>query len=208
MKVVFIPWHINKKFKNLNKLKKEISSYDKVIILYTVQFENQMDKIVHELNAINGGITLGCRERFPQGDCYIVVSTGIFHALRVAVKTKKPVYVLSPEGYKKLDQSLVLNYEKKVRAKFLKFLSSKRIGVVISTKPGQFHEALAFKIKEILNDKEVYIFVANEINRLNLDDFPIDFWINTACPRLAEDEFDKPMLNWEDIKELSKNYKL
>jgi len=42
----------------------------------------------------------------------------------------------------------------------------------------------ALKLKE-KKDKKYYIFFFDNLNEMDLENFPqIDFWVNTACPRI------------------------
>jgi len=77
------------------------------------------------------------------------------------------------------------NLEKKQKASYVRFLNANKIGILISTKPGQenLKKALEFKKKQKL--KKSYLFIANNIDGAEFENFPqIQSWVNTACPRL------------------------
>ena len=71
----------------VSNLKKLVSGYKRIVVVSTIQFKKHIDKIVHELNAVNGGVILGCTKNFCKGDCYVLIGTGKFHAIRIATIT-------------------------------------------------------------------------------------------------------------------------
>ena len=74
--------------------------------------------------------------------------------------------------------------EKKKNAKLAKYYSSENIGILVSTKPGQEELRLAKSFARTCG-KNAYIFIDNHLDISKLEDFPdIDYWVNTACPRL------------------------
>ena len=80
---------------------------------------------------------------------------------------------------------------------YAKYLTSTKVGVLISTKKLQHcMQGLDFDF----SDKEVYYFMCDNVS--GLGNFPdIEVWVNTACPRLTyEGEFGKVILNLEDLK--------
>ena len=65
---------------------------------------------------------------------------------------------------------------------------SKKIGVIVSTKPGQEKLQLALKLG-------YPVFVCNEVDENELENFQMDYWINTACNRIE----GKNIINLEDL---------
>ena len=80
---------------------------------------------------------------------------------------------------------------------------SKDIGVLVTTKPGQNKVNIFMKIKDRYPDKNFYFLVNNNVEFDRLEDFPfIECFVNTACERIATDDyskFKKPILNFEDL---------
>jgi diphthamide biosynthesis enzyme Dph1/Dph2-like protein len=78
---------------------------------------------------------------------------------------------------------------------------SKKIGIIISTKPGQENikksELLKEKISKKYPEKQVFFFISNHINLAEFENFSIDFWINSACPGLLNDS--RKLSNIDDI---------
>lgn len=82
----------------------------------------------------------------------------------------------------------------------MKFLKAKKIGILISTKAGQYNLKKAFEIKKKFKDKEYYYFISDEIKLDELEDFNfIDVFINTACPGIFYDKSNKTILNMEEV---------
>ena len=52
------------------------------------------------------------------------------------------------------------------------------------------------EIKNKLKDKQTYLFVSNNLNPSEFENFEIESWVNTACPRL---DMDASIINAEDL---------
>ena len=88
----------------------------------------------------------------------------------------------------KVDQTDVEKYAKRLKGKRAKFLMAKTKGIIVSTKPGQQ------RLKEAL--KTGYsVFVCNEVDEKEFENFKVDYWINTACNRIE----GKNIINLEDL---------
>ncbi|MFW6025715.1 MAG: diphthamide synthesis protein [Candidatus Woesearchaeota archaeon] len=168
------------------------------------------------------GQVLGCQKMTP-GD-YLFLGEGKFHlnAFKSNIindhlskrdfkkylnKTEQKinVYYISANNFKKHEFNLKENI-KKVLKKYTLFLNKKEIGLLISNKFGQKNINL-FKIKKELKkkfpNKNFYIIIGDNIDNYQLTNFSfLDFYINTACPRLVIDndkEFDKPFMNYQNL---------
>jgi len=71
-----------------------------------------------------------------------------------------------------------------------KFFSSDSVGVIVSVKPGQYNMQdagnICLKLKKNLGKKN-YLFLCNNLNQSEFENFNIGFWVNTSCPRVQED---------------------
>lgn len=137
-------------------------------------------------------------------DAFLYIGTGQFHPLGIAVETSKPVFALNP------DTGKILQVPESERKKFLarraarlsKLKDARAIGILVSTKPGQYNLQLAEKIKEKLEKegKRAEIFMTDNITANEMLNFSeVELWINTACPRLIDDEFPKTVINAEEF---------
>ena len=70
----------------------------------------------------------------------------------------------------------------------MNFLNADKAGILVSTKPGQenLKEAIEFKKK---TKKKTYIFICNNINTSEFENFGLKAWVNTACPRLDMNDY-------------------
>jgi len=186
---------------------------EKITIVGTIQYKDYFKQIKNKLTELKKqptiGITkqttagqiLGCdvhltektKKTFkPDSDCFLYIGDGIFHPIKIAFTYNKPVYMLELRNgeIKKIDQKEVEKYSKRKKGALIKFLSSDKIGVLFTTKPGQNknEDKTIKKLKTKYPNKTFYPFIAHEINFQSLENFPfIESWINTACPRIEED---------------------
>lgn len=149
------------------------------------------------------GQILGCRFENATAvqdsvDCFLFIGTGRFHALGVEVE--KPVFAVDVERgtVEKVDREEI---EKKRMLALGQALSSERFAVLVSTKPGQFRPGLAEEVYDALRSrgKKGLILVFDEISKDKLEGMEFDFLVNTACPRIAEDDLGAPVVNAGDL---------
>ncbi|MGC8663052.1 MAG: diphthamide biosynthesis enzyme Dph2 [Thermoplasmata archaeon] len=131
-------------------------------------------------------------------DCFLVLADGTFHANGIFMSTNKNTYAAEPITGKiskiENDRFLRERYLQMERAR-----SAMKIGILVSTKIGQYRINIAKKIKDeiIKNGKKGYIVVLNEITSNKLQNLNFDAFVNTACPRITLDDvslYDKPIL--------------
>ena len=135
-------------------------------------------------------------------DAFLYIGDGKFHPLGLAMKTNKDVFCFNPlnNNFSKIKKQEINNYKKKLKIKKTRFLSTDNIGILVSTKPGQTNLKKAVEIKNKLEKKhkKCYIFCFDTLNLTELENFPfIEFWLNTACPRIQEDS--KNIINFGEI---------
>jgi 2-(3-amino-3-carboxypropyl)histidine synthase len=185
----------------------------KIGLVTTAQFVSQLPKIKERLEQNgkeviisagrpNPGQVLGCDCRAAKGaECYAYIGTGRFHPQNVARKTGRPTYIIHPMGgLEKISEEEVMRYEKIRAAKLHRYKEAKTIGVLVSTKPGQNRFEAALKLKnDLKGKKETFIFVANEIKPDYFVGYNVNAWVNSACLRIAEDDFDKPVVDISEI---------
>lgn len=199
MKTLFIPATINSEI-NIKKIQ-QLKLPKKIAIAYSIQYKEialEIKKIISENHYITSFIqVLGCsRPKFKDTKAILLISSGEFHAISLAAETNLPVYILESNKLRKISEEEINSFKKKKLASYVKFLSSEKIGVLISTKPGQenLKDAISLKLK----NKNSYFFITNEINIKEFENFPdIQSWVNTACPRL---DFDVSVINIADLK--------
>lgn len=199
MKTLFIPakvkFEINleKIFEASKKLPKEIA------IVYSVQYQDVVQKInkilekKHEINKISQ--VLGCSKiNFPKSTkAVLLIGSGKFHAISLAIESKLPVYILENNKLNLISKSDLESIEKKQKASYMNYLMQEEVGILVSTKPGQENLKKALDFKKKLKDKKAYLFLANNLNTAEFENFGLKSWVNTACPRM--DMNDSKIIN-------------
>ena len=197
--------------KNLELLKTEFAPPFSLGILTNVQFITQLNSVVSILEAQDyqvflgtgedrikhPGQVLGCnfsaaRAINDQVDGFLFIGDGTFHALGVALVTKKKVLAFSPETNSFQDINELREKILRQRSGAIAALKdSLNFGILVSTKSGQNRLEYAKNIQTKLNQSNrsgVLLFL-DIITPLQLDYLPFDGYINTACPRLAIDDY-------------------
>lgn len=147
---------------------------------------------------------------------FLVVGS-FFHGLGLSMITDRPVVVIDPETMRVED--ITQNAKRVLMQRYAQicaFKGSRRVGVILCTKPGQKREGLASSIVSMLRNagKDAYLLVLNEVDERLLPDDVFDAYVNTACPRISIDDqakFRRPVLlpgelmvalglcSWEEI---------
>ncbi len=210
MKKIYIPaYSMKSPRKAVKKSLRILGEYKSVGLLTTAQHLNQMDEVKKILekagfSVIHGGQILGCdikaaKRIIDEVEVYLYVGSGRFHPLSVAYITGKPVVVANPlSDFADIINEEEINELKKARrARIMLAYEANVFGVLVSTKEGQYSPREAFNVKERLEKagRRAFIFTGSEITPDNVLPFKVDAWINTACPRIVEDFFEKPVLN-------------
>ena len=130
-------------------------------------------------------------------EAILLVGSWKFHAISLAMETKKKVYILDKNNFIEISKKEVEFFEKKQKASYLNFLNSEDVGVLISTKPGQqrLDKALKFKAKE----KKIYFFLSNNIDVNEFENFGLNSWVNTSCPRMDLDSTKLININRKEL---------
>ena len=204
MKTLFIPVKFKDKIKSslINEISEKLPK--KIAICYSVQFENQAKEIRNNLKEkeITDFIqVLGCSNpRLKSNpEAILLIGEGKFHSVSLEYETKIPVFLVENNKLIKVSKEEVEKKEKLEKGAYLKFLNSKNVGVLITTKPGQSKLNRALELKNKLKNKKTYFFLGNELSVKEFENFKIDSWINTACPRM--DLEDSRIINMNKIKE-------
>jgi diphthamide biosynthesis enzyme Dph1/Dph2-like protein len=163
------------------------------------------------------GQILGC-DSYPDSlkfdlseiDGFIYIGDGYFHpnALLLAQEGQeeiKPVILMNvvQQITEVIDESHIEKYLRKRKANFAAFYNSTEIGVFVTTKWGQEYMDAALQLKEKYPDKNFYYFIGDNFEESELENFPFpECWVNTACPRIGQDDIlrhSRPLINIKDI---------
>ena len=164
--------------------------------------------------AILEGQVLGCDSSAADKlaskvDAIIYFGGGEFHPL--GIKSNKPIFAVNPYARSAAQiNDLIEKKRKKESGMLIAASQAKRIGILASTKPGQFNLRAAENAKKKLlavGVQQVSILVGNEFDFDSIKDFnSFDAYITAACPRLIDDaeRLDKPILNLAQLPKLLK----
>ena len=201
MKLLFIEARKKLKQEELLSLKKNINEIRKlgsIHILYSIQYKELAElirkKIRSQVKAFQQ--VLGCSKIKPKASL-LLIGSGKFHALQLAMQTGKEVYIYN-NCISKITQEEIDKEKKREKGKILRFLNEKNIGIIVSLKPGQFQMNKALKLKEKLESKgkNAFIFLCDNISISEIENFSC-FFINTACPGISLDSDN--LVNYESI---------
>src|SRR3989339_576275 len=208
MKTLFIPVKSKLKLDELiiNDLSKKLPK--NIAIAYSIQFKDIAFEIknrlkdTHDVKIILQ--VLGCSNpKFSKEiQAILLISNGKFHAVSLAYETNLPVFLLDHNKLEKISNEQIENMKKNQKASYVRYLSAKNIGILVSTKPGQENLKQALDFKNNLKDKKAYLFIANNLNTNEFENFNIDSWVNTACPRM--DLNNNKIINLKYVRELHK----
>ncbi len=130
----------------------------------------------------------------------------MFHALGIAFSAKNRVFIINPLGneVKELSGEKEL-FLKKRFALIEKAMNAEKIGIILSSKKGQFKMQKALELKALAerHGKKAFLFVADLVKPDYLLGIEADAFVCTACPRIAIDDasaFKKPLLNPSELK--------
>jgi len=156
-------------------------------------------------NVTYEGQVLGCDFSSALVPCdeILFIGSGSFHPAGLALYTRKRVIaadpfttqisIFEPEALRKKRYGVV------ARA-----LDAKSFGIIVGMKNGQFNlsGALALKRKAIAKGLDAHLIAMEEITEESLLGFKVDAFVNTACPRLAEDfaHFNKPVVSINEFE--------
>lgn len=214
MRTLFIPAKLKIKI-DKEKIKELSEKLPKnIAIAYSIQCKNlahEIKQILSKSHKITEFIqVLGCsKPSFPKPtQAVLLISSGKFHEISLSTKKDLPIYILYNnnliEPKKDIEELKFSKARQKVA--YLKFLNSDKIGILVSVKPGQENLKKALELKKKLNalGKKSYILIGNELNSPEFENFFLESWINTACPRLDMDSVNNKVINLETLSKLLK----
>jgi len=147
-------------------------------------------------------------------DAYLYIGDGRFHPLALVFQQRgqkfKEVFMYDPiaNALAILTEKDIDAILKKEKASLKLFLMKRRIGVLLTTKPGQLQFKASLALLKKYPEKEFYFFLDNTLNSKNFENFPfIEVWVNTACPRIGLDDavyMKQPLINLMDALEAEK----
>ncbi|MDP7328376.1 MAG: diphthamide biosynthesis enzyme Dph2 [Candidatus Thalassarchaeaceae archaeon] len=149
------------------------------------------------------GQVLGCNYSGDQDDIghYLFLGSGDFHPIGLVLHTGKPLAMLDPYSGDAEEMSFE-RIERILRQRFGLIMAcdkAQSFGILIGEKPGQMRRTLALRMKKMLekHGKKGYLLALEHIGPELIDFYPVDAFVNTACPRIAIDDsvrYAKPLI--------------
>ncbi|MCL4314576.1 MAG: diphthamide biosynthesis enzyme Dph2 [Candidatus Thermoplasmatota archaeon] len=203
------------------------AGYSKVGLLASIQYLDMLPVIKKKLegmglSAVIGkqdgrmaypGQVLGCNFSAAHSvasevDCYLVVSTGKFHAIGAQLSGEREAFLLDVSlgtvTSMKAETDLFL---RRRYARISSALNSRKFAVVVDTKIGQYRIRLADLIASQLQSlgKEYVILHTDQFNASDIMNCMADAVIFTGCPRVSIDDYDRfpfPILTPNEFQSL------
>lgn len=189
------------------------SGFSRIGLLSSIQY---MDRMVEVRNLLTGmgfdvvigkqddrlaypGQVLGCNFSSAHSvsrdvDAYVIVSTGMFHAIGVQLSSDKDVFLLDLNY---LTLSSIKNemdlFLRKRYARLSRAADARKICIVFDTKIGQYRRKLAEVLLEQVRElgKEAMLLSANDVKPSDYENLKCDAVVFTGCPRVPIDDADK-----------------
>ena len=149
------------------------------------------------------GQVLGCNYSGDDDNIghYLFLGSGDFHPIGLVLHTGKPLAMLDPYTGEATEMSLQ-RIERILRQRFGLIMAcqdAERYGILIGEKPGQMRRTLALRMKRMLerHGKKGYLLALEHVGPELIDFYPVDAFVNTACPRIAIDDavkYAKPLI--------------
>ncbi len=174
-----------------------------VCVVSTLQHVHRLDDAKsilreHGKEAVTGksprlryeGQVLGCdfSAATPACDEALFIGSGSFHPAGLALYTGKRVVAADPftNQHRVFDGA---TERKKRYAAIARAYDAKSFGIIVGMKTGQFNMREAKRLMNSAIDAglRAYLIAMNEITGDRLLGYGVDAFVNTACPRLAED---------------------
>jgi len=199
----------------VDMLEKEIKKLDikKIGLIGSVQFIRQFDRIKIFLESHGkeiiipkkkgfsayDGHVVGCEYNLLKGienevDGFLVVGNR-FHSLGAALMcADKKVFLLNEQNGK--IELMNNERDKTIRKRAIaidKVKQAKKIGVIVDKKIGQYNMRIAENLRNDFEKvgKQAIIIIVDEFNPSVMNFYDVDAFIDTACPRIAFEDFEK-----------------
>jgi len=151
------------------------------------------------------GQVLGCdlsaaKDVENKVDTFLLVGGGTFHAIGVAMDTRRPVVIADVEtGEARTVQDDLDRVLRRRSATIAEAMDCETFGILIEARPGQRRWNLAKSLADDLHDsgRQAVLLVLRNISPDRLVAIGLEAYVNTACPRLTIDDqslFPMPLL--------------
>ena len=204
-KVVYVPYFIDY---NVEKICEILSNLKerRIALISTAQYCHKLTAIKEKLEMIGYSVELrkGRRTELPgqvlgcdysaiknsEAEAIVFVGDGIFHAKGAAIYSGKKVYALNPLNFELIE----VGGADFLKERFLlisKCVGLKKLGIIVSSKPGQKRLKLAEEVQKKAKERGMKSLIVyfGDITPEKLENLPFEFYVNTACPRISYDDY-------------------
>ena len=174
------------------------------------EYKERLEAVGYEVEIPVGGArlsfpgqVLGCNYSGDSDEIghYLFLGSGDFHPIGLVLHTGKPLAMLDPYTGGAEEMSFE-RIERILRQRFGLIMScdeAESFGILIGEKPGQMRRNLALRMKRKIekHGKKGYLLALEHIGPELIDFYPVDAFVNTACPRIAIDDavkYAKPLI--------------
>ncbi len=227
--VIFIEWR-NRAPVDLERVSTDViksKGYSRIGLLASIQYMDTIG-VMREILESRGfsvrigdvdgrmghaGQVLGCNFSAAHSvsgevDCYILLSTGQFHAIGVQLSTEKEAFILDLNTMRV--ESMKEESDKFLRCRYARIsraLDASKFCVAVNTKIGQRRDSLANVISDQVRKlgKECVTVVTDDVKPSDFENMRCDAVIFTGCPRVSIDDQDKftmPVLTPPEFQQL------
>jgi len=178
---------------------------NKIFLAYSIQYKGLAIIIKkqletnkeHKIKITGFTQVLGC-SKVNTKEALLLIGAGRFHAINLYLQAPE-IYVLDNNVISRISEKEIKSLKNKRKASLLKFLSANNIGILVTIKPGQENLDQAIKLKKTLikKGKAAFIFISNNIDTVQFENFNIDSWVNTACRGISYDSSN--IINYSEI---------
>ena len=174
------------------------------------EFHDRLEQVGFDVTIPMGGArltfpgqVLGCNYSGDDDTIghYLFLGSGDFHPIGLVLHTGKPLAMLDPYSGDAIEMSFE-RIERILRQRFgliMASMDAEKFGILIGEKPGQMRRTLALRMKRLLekHGKKGYLLALEHVGHELIDFYPVDAFVNTACPRIAIDDavkYAKPLI--------------
>lgn len=215
-KVIYVPYFVDYD----PRIEAEIPE-KRIALISTAQYVHKLKDVAHWLKARGyeveiekgnervyyPGQVLGCNYsavKKTRADAIVFIGDGLFHAIGAAIYTKKRVYAYDPLN-KTFQEVNADNFIKKRYFTVSKCVGKDKVGIVVSSKPGQRRMGLAKRLRDEASKGglKAQIIFLNNLRADELLNLPYDYYVNTACPRICYDDgerFERPVITPQEFE--------
>ena len=220
-RVLYVPYTINYSIERVKDVIKSKIKCKRIALISIAQYCHKLEDLkksleeegyVVELNKGSSrvkypGQVLGCNYtalRNSKAETIVFIGDGLFHAIGASIYTSRSVYAVNPLSLE-VKEVNVSNFIKERYKLISMCVGLKKVGIIVSSKPGQCRLKLAKDLMIKAEKAELIpdIIYLNDVTPEKLLNLPYEFYVNTACPRISYDDykrFEKPIITPQEFE--------